>query len=345
MGQSLQGQKAVRYAKRPDAGDRLFLICCDDEGIGDAALGDLLASLKLDGESPARQRLDEDTIKDPSALSDALLSRPLIGPSTLLFFRLPNERLSQAIQKGLTLVRKNAGADHNPLVLLTGKLKKTSSLRKFIEGLDAAVVLDLPEGSASDIAELARERLSAEGASAEDDAIAALASALTGQRMLAEAEIEKLCLYARGIDRPLTQADVERLSAVESDAALHEFTRAVTGGDTSGAVAALERLLISGTQPFGLVRALDREFSRLLDAHGRIGAGANGKSVGRQLSPPVFDWAWANFERQLKAWPPRRAANALQLISDTEARLRTAGHLGEALVSRLAVQLSAAAKV
>ncbi len=345
MGQSLRGQNAIAYAKRPSAGVRVFLIPCNDEGMGDAALGDLLANLTLDGGLPERQRLDEETVKDAAALSDALLSRPLIGPSPLLFFRLPSERLSQTIQKGLTLARKSAGTDHNPLVLLTGKLKKTSSLRIFVGGLEGAVILDLPEGSASDIAELARERLSADGASAEDDAIAALASALPGQRMLAEAEIEKLCLYARGIDRPLTRADIERLSAVESDTALHEFTQAVTGGDTSGAIAALDRLLVSGTQPFGLIRALDREFSRLLDAHGRIGAGENGKSVGRQLSPPVFDWAWTQFERQLKAWPPRRAANALQLISDAEARLRSAGHLGEALVSRLAVQLSAAAKV
>jgi|GEM_PF-5298179 len=345
MGHSLQGQKAVHYAKRPDAHDRLFLISCDDEGMGDVALGDLLSSLKPDGERPERQRLDEETVRDAAALSDALLSRPLIGPSPLLFFRLPNERLSQAIQKGLTLARKSAGTDHNPFVLLSGKLKKTSSLRKFVEGLDSAVVLDLPEGSVSDIAELARERLGAEGASADDDAIAAFATALPRQRLLAEAEIEKLCLYARNLGRPLTRADVERLSAVESDAALHEFTQAVTLGDTSGAVAALDRLLVSGTQPFGLIRALDREFSRLLDAHGRIAGGEYGKSVGRQLSPPVFDWAWTSFEGQLKAWPPRRAANALQLISDAEARLRSAGHLGEALVSRLTVQLSAAAKV
>ena len=344
MAQTLSGEKAVQYARKPDAGDRVFLICSDDAGLGDAVVADLVSGFDLGGERLERQRLDEDTVRSPGLLADTLLSRPLIGPSPLLFFRLPNERLSQAIQKGLRAVRDGAGADHNPFVLLAGKLKKSSSLRKFIADLDAAVVLDLPEGTAANIADLARDRLKADGAEIEDDALEALAGALPGQRSLAEAEIEKLCLYAHGLGRPLTRADIEKLSAVEADAALHEFTRAVTGGDTAATIATLDRLLVSGTQPFGLIRALDREFGRLLEAHGRIGAGENPKSFGRALSPPVFDWAWPQFERQLKVWPPRRAANALQLIADAEARLRTAGHLGEALVSRLAVQLSAAAR-
>lgn len=342
MSGTVSGARAESLLKSPSPDHLVYLLCCDDDGVLDAALSRLVASLSKRGEPVERQRLDEDVVKSRDDFTDILLAQPLLGPRPVLFFRLPNERLSQAIQKGLSAAHETAPGEHNPVVLLAGKLKKTSSLRKFVDSHTCGIVADLASPTQQDREQSARERLDSEGVTFEGDALEAFLTGLPENQALADMETEKLCLFARNLGRRVNREDITELTSVEGDAALFELVQAILAGKTVVAATCIEQLFVSGVQPFAVIRALDREFARMVDAHTRIGSGEPAKTVGRTLSPPVFDWAWSRFETQLKTWSARRAIRASEILADGEAQLRRAGHLGHAVASRIVIQLSEA---
>jgi len=184
---------------------------------------------------------------------------------------------------------------------------------------------------------IARAALTAQNVEIEDDALALLVSELPGHRGMANQEIEKLALYGHNLGRAISSQDIRTLSTVDTDHALYELVGAVLGGNIAAAETGLDRLKISGTSPISILRGLQREVGRLMQAHALSGSGGE---VGMKLRPPVFKSDWPVFRSKMTLWTPKRLARIIERIYDAEATIKSSGPMGDAIIRKLISELS-----
>lgn len=337
----LAGPQAVRFCEKPKPDIWAFLVFGDDEGvITDNALA-LRTALAGKAQDTEFITLDEDEVKkDPATLFDALEARSLLGAKRIIRVRTTGEKASSLILEAIALGENDPQRFDAPLIVTAGALAKRSKLRSTIESAKHAAALHLYSDTGENITALVREKLRSESIEIEDQALAMFTSELPGHRGLANQEIEKLALYGQGLGQPISRDDVRALSTTDIDHALTDLIRATLSGETSSATAGLDRLIIAGTSPISVLRALQRETSRLLQGHQLMGGGGD---IGMKLRPPVFKSDWPAFRNLMSLWSPRRLARTLERIFDAEASIKTAGALGDALIRQLILDLSRAA--
>ena len=71
--------------------------------------------------------------------------------------------------------------------------------------------------------------------------------------------------------------------------------------------------------------------------------GTSQGDIGMKLRPPVFKNQWPAFRAQMSLWPPKRLARILERIYDAEAKIKSAGPIGQAIIQKLIGDLSNAA--
>jgi len=74
-----------------------------------------------------------------------------------------------------------------------------------------------------------------------------------------------------------------------------------------------------------------RHFERLHRAGARMAQGAAAEDAISALRPPLFFKLKERFKRQLRLWPPRRAAAVLSALTETEIRVKSSGMPAETL--------------
>lgn len=342
MGRALKGDAADAWTRSADPGARFILIASDDEGRVEDAARDVALSWR-DASGPAEwQSLAEDVLKGQGgALLDALAMQPLLGARPAFRLAVSGDRHASAL--GTVLGRAASLSDLNPLILTSGKLKKGAKLRDLVEGHPAGVVLEFYPETQAETERRVEAELRAQGVSISAQALSRLCADLPGHRGLANQEVEKFALYAQGLGRALDVDDVAALSAIDTEAGVYSYVDAVFSGREGDALTTLDRLLLAGHAPIGLMRALQRETEKLLALQGALAEGLNEGQAGRRVRPPVPDWAWPGLRPRLKAWPVARLVRILARLHEAEAMSKRAGPLAEALLSELTGGLAAAA--
>lgn len=303
----------------------------------------LMRALRIDGEPCEPHALEEDVFRAQGAgLSDALAALPLIGGRPALRLRLVNEKHSAAIVAALERSFRVGSGDLNPLIIETPKLRKGSKLKDAIAALERGMVLEFQPDTPAETTERVARQLREQGVTIEPEALRLFTADLPGHRGLANQEVEKLALFARGLSCAVTLSDIAALSAVDTETAIHAYTDAVFAGEAGGAHAALERLLVAGTSPISLLRALHREAERLLGLQAGLARGLSEAEAGRQVAPPVFDWAWPALRPRLQRWPTAHLVRLLARLGEAEAGAKSAGALSHALISEMTTALTAA---
>lgn len=337
----LAGAQAARFCETPNQPAWAYLIFGDDEGVvTDSALA-LRTALSGDAPNTEYLTLDEDTVrKDPAALFDALEARSLLGNRRIIRVRTSSERASSLILEAIALGEADTDRFAAPLIITAGSLAKRSKLRSTIETAKHALALHLYSDNTDDVTGLVRQALAKDSIEIDDDALALFAADLPGHRGLANQEIGKLCLYARGLDRPLACRDIRALATTDTDHALSDLIQATLAGNLIASADGLDRLLVAGTSAISILRALQREAARLAQAHALSGSGGD---VGMKLRPPVFKQSWPAFRALLALWSPKRLARVLERIYDAEATIKSAGPLGEPVIRQLLNDLATAA--
>lgn len=337
----LAGTEAAKFCTRPKAGPWAYLVFGEDDGVvSDNALA-LRSALSA---SPDAEHitLDEDEVKrEPALLFDALEARSLLGHERVLRLRTSGEKASALVLEAVALGEADPGRFAAPLIITAGALARNSKLRSGIEAARHAIALHVFSDEIADLAGLVRARLQADGVTVGDAALAAFVAHLPGHRGLANQEVEKLCLYGKGLGREIGAADLRALSTTDTDQALAELAGLAFRGNGAGATAALAATLNAGTSPISVLRALQREAERLLRAHA---LSAGGGDIGAKLRPPVFRTDWPAFRNLMALWPPKRLVRTLERIYDAEAQTKQAGPLGEALLRQLVADLCLAAE-
>ena len=333
----LTGKKAEGFIKKPDPACWAVLTFSEDEGVANDAARNII---KAWGDLELIS-LDEDAIKrDPAILFDELEAQSLLGDERAIRVRTNGDKIAALLLEAVKLADETPGRFAARLIISAGGLQKRSKLRAGFEAAKSAAALQLFEDEVSDVAGLVQSALDEIGASADPGVIDTFIGDLPGHRGLARQEIQKLCLYAHNLGRPLNLEDVRKLSATDIDHALSVAINAALDGRPEHAMRMLDRCLVSGANTITVLRAIQRESQRLLQAHEIGGLQGN---VGMKLRPPVWQSEWPAFSKRLRSWSPKRLARILERIYDAERQVKIEGPSGEPVLRMLMNDLARAA--
>lgn len=337
----LQGASALKFAKRPDLNCRLVLAFGDDEGVVSDTANQIIAAWSKT-EPATVITLDEDTIKrEPSTFFDALEAQSLLGDQTILKIRTKGEKLFSLMKDALAFPQERVAAR---VILMNGSLNTRSKLRTAFEAGPNSAALHVFADTPQDLSLRISDTLAAQNIKIEPDALSTFIGGLPGHRSLANAEIEKLALYAHDLDRAITRADILALCETNADESARGAVLLALAGQVEAAQAELDRVIDAGLSAISLVRLFEMEASRLLQAQSlQDGSNAN---VGMKLKPPVWKSDWPAFQTRLKKWPTPRLLRLLERLYDVEKTAKSPGGAGAAdpSVRKLLTSLAQAAR-
>ncbi|NOX94953.1 MAG: DNA polymerase III subunit delta, partial [Alphaproteobacteria bacterium] len=121
---------------------------------------------------------------------------------------------------------------------------------------------------------------------------------------------------------------------------IDDTTAAAADGARAPLSKALYKAASAGASPIALLRALQRQFTRLKVAQDFVTAGDSPASAMKKLRPPVFFAEQRAFENRLYKWRGAKLDNALRMLIDTELVAKTTGAPQRELVERAALRLA-----
>ena len=164
-------------------------------------------------------------------------------------------------------------------------------------------------------------------------------------------ELEKLFLYVG--DGPLIRAkDVDEILLDQGEGWVFDLTKALAARDTLGALGQLARLLSQGNHPLALLAPIANEMRRLLVARqlmdGEVGRRWNSRmspdqfreSIFPQVGPPLPAHPFAAFMsfKSAENFSARELARDLELVYETDLRLKSSGHPPRIAMERLIIE-------
>jgi DNA polymerase-3 subunit delta len=159
------------------------------------------------------------------------------------------------------------------------------------------------------------------------DALSTFIGGLPGHRSLANAEMEKLAVYAHNLGRPVRVTDVQALCETNADESARQAVLMALSGDPEQAQAELDRVIDTGLSPISLIRLFEMEASRMLEAQALQGEGG-ASNVGMKLKPPVWKSDWPAFQSRLRKWPTPRLTRLVERLHDLELMAKSPGGAG-----------------
>ncbi len=273
--------------------------------------------------------------KDGALLSDAMRAQSFFpGPRAVLL-----EDAGDGLAKVISAALNDWQAGDAHVIVTAGSLNARSALRKHFEGMRGGFAIALYNDPPS------REELEAELARAGLKTVdrEAMTDLTTLSRLLDPGDLrqtlEKLSLYKLDDPSPVSPDDVAACAPATTEAVLDDVLDIVAESRTKEIGPIMQKLEGQGVQPVGLVIGATRHFRTLYAAAsdpGGVGAGI------ARARPPVFGPRRTRMQRQAETWGAVRLAGALQMLTDTDLQLRSAGQRAPAmaLVERMLIRLS-----
>lgn len=326
------------FVKKPNPLARVILVYGPDGGLMKERAASVGKSVVADLNDPFNVAVlnADDLTDDPARLGDEASAMSMMGGDRLVRVENAGDKLTPLIKEYL--------ANPNPhalIVLEAGELGPKSSLRALCEKLPNAAALPCYVEDERDMGRLVRETLQSAGLSAEPDAVTALASAITGNRVKARSELEKLITYKGGDRSPVSLADVYATCGDAGAQDLDMLVYAVASREPARALKALGTLEEEGIAQIALLRSLQNHFRKLHLCAALMKEGASAEEAMKKLSPPIFFKQEAAFRSQIARWPLESLSSVLQRLSDLEAQTKQTGIPAETIVAQAILGLSA----
>jgi DNA polymerase III subunit delta len=334
--------KDVRQISRaldnPDGAVRLYLLYGPDDSGSRALAARLDRAMGPDAE---RIDLDGATLKeDPARLADEAASFSLFGEKRHIRVVGGDECTSAVVA---LLHSKVSG---NPVVMIAGALKATSSLLK--AALDQPAVLAFQgyklEGAgletlASSIGRTRGLRLHASVA-------AKLGANCLSDRAILEREIEKLALYLDAApDRP-REANDDALAAIGADLGEADTSRvvnAVLGGNLAILTGELTETDASNDW-VPTIRALQRRLILLARLRSEVDAGKSPSAVVASLGKSLFYKEHDAVTAQLSRWSATRLVTASARLFASEGAMMASGTAGHVIAAEELIAIARVAQ-
>lgn len=326
----LTGARALAFCDKPQGKTRIALVFGSDPGLVSTA-ADMLAERWAPGIDPFNlvKLADDDIRRDPQLLADELVARSLLGGDRLVRTRIEREVGAKSLIDILGDIEKGVINPEAWWIVEAGDLGKASKLRGAFEAAESAQALQLFADDETTINELVTRRLAAAGVVIDPSALAAFVAELPGDRRLALSELEKLELYAVGLGRPVSVADIALVASAEQPRGADDAADAAILGDAPQATMSINRFLDSGGSPISALRTLHFRLIRVLDAI------ASDAGSGMRLRPPVFDKEWPAFSRALRDWRAVVVQRSIARLYEAEKSCKQAGAPSDAIVRNL----------
>ncbi len=335
----IAAKDADSFTRRPPKDVRAVLVWGPDTGLVRERADRVVRSVVDDLADPFRVvALAPAALKDdPALLNDEAAAIALGGGRRAVRVRDATDALADRFAAFL-----DAAPGDAIVVVEAGALAARSRLRRLFEGAKNAAAIPCYPDEGAGLDRLIESALAERGLKIEDDARAALAGLLGGDRLATRSELDKLATYCAEAGR-VTRADVE--ACVGDGAALGLDTLAIAVGD--GDLAALDRALgrawREGLSPVAVLRAVGRHIERLHRIAARTSGGESLDSALRSERPPLHFRLSDAIRRHHRAWPLARAERALERLMETEIACKTTGMPAETLCAQALMGLAWAA--
>ncbi|MFT3728582.1 MAG: DNA polymerase III subunit delta [Terricaulis sp.] len=319
----ITGAAVRRFLDAPDKTARAVLLYGPNESFVHEAAQRLTAHALGKSDDPyAVTKLGEDEIKkDGARLADALAAQSLLGGPTIVLARINGKGADTSLLEALEGIER--GEPSGTLIIEGGDLAASSELVKTFNAAKNAAAIAFYEETEAERAHYAKARAKELGVEIERDAEDAFLAALPADRGLAAREIDKLALYAHGLSRKLSVADLEQLLAGENEGAIDAASLAAANGRVNEAVEALAR--IDGLSGVSALRALLRRLQQLRDARAMIDEGSSPSDAVARLRPPVFWKERDAVAAQARLWTAKKLNAAFDVMWAAELRSKVAG--------------------
>nr|WP_255673946.1 DNA polymerase III subunit delta [Komagataeibacter sp. FNDCF1] len=247
---------------------------------------------------------------DHARLEEEMTALSLSGGRRVIWVRDGADDLLEPLRHGL--------AQHSDalVVVEAPALDSRSKLRGFAEkDAQCALIGCYPEeGRALEGA--IRQMLAAQNVGIDPDALGWMVERAGPDRAATRSEVEKLALFV-GSGGRLGLDDVRACVGDAAGVSMEDAAFAAMAGQRREADAAAQRaLMVDGSSPVTLTRALLSHIHRLRRARLAVDGGMSRAEAMRQLRPPVFFKRTDSFERALAAWS---APALLRAATETQA--------------------------
>lgn len=328
-----------RWLARPDPAVRVVLVYGPDQGLVSERARAFARATGLPLDDPfSVVRLDGSTVAaDPGRLMDEAMTVAMFAPRRLIWV------LNAGADKALadTVASLSANPPPDSFVLIeAGDLKKGAALRAAAEDGAAAMALPCYPDDAKAVDALIEEVLGGAGLRLELEARDLLKTVLGADRRASRGELEKLALYCAG----MSVVGVEDVRAGIGDVGSSGIDDAVFAALEGKGVEldrALARLEASGTQPFPVLAAAQRQLQALqlmrdqVDREGKSPSGAVASA-----RPPVFFARKPAVEGALAALGSETLARLLERFREAVLETRRRPELAWASMHRAMLALA-----
>ena len=319
----ITGAAVRRFLDKPDKDVRAVLLYGPNQSFAHEAAQKLAAWAVGKSDDPyAITKLSDDEIKkDGAKLADALAAQSLLGGPTIVWARIDGKGADAAIVDAVDGIKRGEASGY--LIVEAGDLGGTSELVKKFTAAGSAASIAFYEETDAERTQYAKALTKELGMTFDPDAEEAFLAALPSDRGLAKQEIEKLSLYAAGLDRPLNSEDVAQLLAGEAESALDAASLAAAEGRAAQAVESLAR--IDNLSGVSALRTLLRRMHQLRDARAMIDGGMSAADAVAKLRPPVFWKERDAVVAQVRLWTAKKLNVAYEVLWGAELRCKTQG--------------------
>ncbi len=334
----LSPRDAPSYFARPDPG-RVGLLIFGGDAMRVALRRQEVIAALIGPQGEEEMRLSRmsgaELRKDPAMLLDAVKAQGFFPGPRVAFV----EDAGEVVAKIVTDALADWQDGDAQIIVTAGALKAGSKLRKLFESHKnayAAAIYDDPPSRAEIESVVAKAGLKDVPGEAMRD-LTALSRELDPGDF--RQTIEKLALYMRSSEEPVTSADIMACAPASAEADLDDVLHIVAEARPGEIGPMMKRLRAQGVQAVGLCMAATRHFRTLYAAASDPGGAAQG--IGR-VRPPVYGPRRDRMQRQAQNWGAARLEQALGLLTDTDLTLRSAGRTAPdmALVERTLIRLA-----
>jgi DNA polymerase-3 subunit delta len=332
----LQFRQIDGFVKSPPVNVRAILVYGPDSGLMRERAKTMGATVVKDINDPFNVSVikADQLIEDPARLSAEANALSMMGGKRLVRVEDGRDAIAPMVREYL------AAANPNTTVIIeAGELGPRSALRGLFEKAENAAPIPCYVENERDIAGFARTLLSEQGYTIAPDALAWLASAITGDRQRARSEIEKLMVYM-GKNKQIGAADVQAACGDAGAQTTDDLVFAAAGSKPADALRAYNALVEEGLPAIAILRSLQRHFSRLHITRARMDSGEPAEVAMKSLAPPVFFKQEPLFRAQLTRWSLPALETVMQRLFALEAQCKQTGIPAETLCSQALLAIS-----
>lgn len=333
----LAGAAANRFLARPEP-DRAGLLIFGADAMRVALKRQEVIAALIGPEGEAEMRLTRipggELRKDPALVDDAMRAQGFFPGPRVAFVEEAGDAAAPVL-KGALAGWKDGDA---MLVVTAGSLGKASALRKAFEDHPNAYAVGIYDDPPS------REEIEATltGAGLKEIGREAMTDLLALARELDPGDfrqtVEKIALYKFGDAAPLGPADVAACAPATIEAEVDDVLHAVAEARFGDVGPLMRRLEGQGVNPVSLSIATMRHFRTLHSAASAPGGPSEGIA---RMRPPVFGPRRDRMLRQAQSWGMHRLEQAIQLLVETDLKLRSTSRApAMAVIERALIRLA-----